>query len=184
MYSTVVSRQQEDVEKSTKKSAIFSSSITRDIRADDFNNDYNGERAFFHKYHGGKVRHIKSYIPVHMNEEKPDNAVIVAGGNDICTWKSTTLEVANDIIEAGVICKREGALKVFISSILPRTDLYYLRRRNEINKLLVNLCDVNGFNFINNDNINIREHIFDDGVHLNKAGSKLLRDNLLAHLNA
>ena len=82
-YSEVGSGEQKDAEKAAEKTSIFSTSITRDIDQRDFNRKYKGSHAFFHKFHGGKARHMKGYVHVHMDEDKPDNVVILAGGNDL-----------------------------------------------------------------------------------------------------
>ena len=184
LYSKVVSQQEADIVKSLKKVCIFSSSITKDIHVDRFNDKFSGERVHFRKFHGGKVRHFDSYIPPHMKEISPDTAVIMAGGNDLSERKSTVQEVLNNIIEAGVTCKKGGASKVYICSILPRCDMEYMRMRKELNKLLEGLCEVYCFDFIDCDAINLKEHICDDGVHLNHPGANKLQDILLEHLNA
>ena len=165
-----------------KKPSIFSTSITKDIKVREFNTSYNGQSAYFHKFHGGKVRHIKSYIPVHMDEEKPDDVVIVGGGNDL-SGNTPILEIANEIMDAGVICRMKGASRVFVAGVLPRRDFYYQLKRHELNQLLKNLCIVNNFIFIANNNVVLDEHVSYDGVHLNYCGTKVLQENLLDHLH-
>lgn len=183
LYSTVVSSGQQDSIKASEKTSIFSSSITRDIKQREFNKLYKGQNAFIHKFHGGKIHHIKNYVPIHMDEDKSDNVVVLAGGNDL-SGKATIPKIANDIIEAGLASKLKGASKVYIGSVLPRSDFHHQIKRHELNNLLKNLCVVNNFIYLNNDNINLREHLHYDGVHLNSTGSALLQKNLLSHLNA
>ena len=94
------------------------------------------------------------------------------------------LNIANDIIEVGVICKRYNVSNIFISSILPRQLAYLQGRRKELNDILRNLCTLHNFTFIDNDNIILRKHILNDGVHLNHNGSTLLARNFWDNLNA
>ena len=129
------------------------------------------------------MRHIKAYIPVHMEEEKSDNVVIIGGGNDL-SGKGSVQKIANEIIDAGVMCKMKGATSVMLGSVLPRRDFDYQLRRHELNKLLRDLCVANSFTYVDNSNIVLDEHVAYDDVHLNHSGTKLLHDNLLYYLNA
>ena len=115
----------------------------------------------------------------------PDSVVIIAGGNDLDGGKTTPSEIANLVIEAGIVAKLKGASKVFISSVLPRSSFWFQVGRHELNHLLKCQCAANNFIFIDHPNINLREHLNEyDGVHLNKEGSNLLQSNLLDFLNA
>ena len=95
---------------------------------------------------------------------------------------TSPIVLASSIIAAGKICAESGA-KVGISSILPRADFYQQLNRHEINTLLRGMCASNNFEFIDNSNIVLSKHILPDGVHLNRAGTKLFSENLLVYLN-
>lgn len=129
------------------------------------------------------MRHIKEYVASHMEEEMPDHVVIIGGGNDL-SGNASISEIAAHIIDAGITCRIKGALKVSISSVLPRRDSHYQGRRHQLNGLLRNLCMVNNFEYIDNSNIIVKQHVAYDEVHLNRDGTKLLQDNLLDCLNA
>ena len=177
--------------KSEKRTLIFSSSITRDINTNGFNKKLKYNKATFHKFNGKKIQHIKRYIPVHLDEEKNgvDSVIIVAGGNDITVGKPnlnsrSVSQIANDIIEAGLLCRNEHGVKhIYISSVLPRCFAYYQMQRKVLNNILKDHCELNGFTFIANDNIILKYHIGHDGVHLNKSGASLLCRNLHYYLN-
>jgi lysophospholipase L1-like esterase len=128
------------------------------------------------------MKHIKKYVPIHLAEEMPDTVVIVGGGNDLSPRKST-LEVANEIIDCGIISKMHGARKVIISSVMPRSNFYYQLDRHQLNVLLKKLCDANNFYFLENSDISLSKHIANDGVHLNFDGTKVLANNILDCLN-
>ena len=170
-----------------KKTIVFSTSMTKGIRLNDFNDSYNEGTSQFYKFHGGKVRHIKKYVPIHLEEERPDSVIILAGGNDLPTSKKNPTpvsEIADHIIDMGLMCTRYHVSNIFISSVLPRSAAYMQARRNQLNKILRELCKAHGFTFIENENIVLKEHIWKDGVHLNNQGSDLLARNFLFHLNA
>ena len=129
------------------------------------------------------MRHIKEYVTSHMDEEMPDHVVIIGGGNDL-SGKASISEIAANIIDAGITCRLKGASKVTISSILPRRDSHFQVRRHQLSVLLRDLCVVNNFEYIDNNNIVVKQHVSDDEVHLNYYGTKVLQDNLLDCLNA
>ena len=177
-----------------KKTMIFSTSITRDIKPNEFNERYKGGRtAKFIRFHGGKARHITTYLPVHLREQHPDTVVLAEGGNDLPTEKcdpAAVAEVAGHILEAARVCKNHNVSNVYVSSVLPRSSPYFQINRRKLNSILKKECEENGFIFIDNDTIVndrtkeiiLREHVCWDGVHLNRAGSDILRDNFLYYL--
>ena len=126
---------------------------------------------------------VKTYGRAHLPGEKPDVVLIQAGGNDLPT-KSTVLQIANDIIEAGIVCKEMGASKVLISSVLPRRDFHLQLKRHELNNVLKSLCEFNNFTFIPNKKMVLSQHISDDDVHLSELGTELLQETFTCYLNA
>ena len=170
-----------------EKTFVVSSSITKGINPYGFNKGYSKGEAMFQRFHGGKVRHIKNYLPTHLDDEHPDNVIIVAGGNDISSLLNGKLSsvdtVVDDIIECGNICKNHGVKRVYVSSILPRQSFFYQIQRKKVNDVLRRRCRACGFIFIENDNIIMKDHVTSDGVHLNVSGSRLLCRNILQCLN-
>lgn len=170
-----------------KKNVVFSTSLTRDIDVNDFNRcSKEGIKTHFIRFRGKKICHIKNYLQTHLTEEKPDSTIILAGGNDLPVNQvehSPVAKIAEDVIEAGRICKQNGANSVAISSIPPRESFHFQIYRKELNDLLRVLCERNGFEFIDNKNIILKDHVLRDGVHLNMSGTELLRQNFLSHVN-
>ena len=166
----------------SKRVNIFSTSMTRSMDLQKLNDGYVGDRVNIHRFHGKKAHHFKHYIPIHMAEDKPDICVVLAGGNDL-PGKTTVLDIANSIIEAGITCKNHGASQVMISSVLPRSDFFCQLKRHDLNTLLKELCIIHNFIFVNNYNMSINDLCY-DGVHLSKAGSDKLQSNFLFYLNA
>ena len=126
--------------------------------------------------------HMKNYVKGHMKEEQPDTIVFHGGGNDLPTSKNNPLPVltiANDIMEAGLVCRKHGARNIFISGVIERKQQYTKKRCVELNELLVSLCSLHGFTYIENYNILLNEHLDNDGVHLNEEGTIVFANNLL-----
>ena len=110
-----------------------------------------------------------------------------AGGNDLHTLTLSenpisSIALAQEIIGAGKMCSKHSG-KVIISSILPRADFHLNIKRWEVNVFLQGLCVKNNFTFLDHSNINVREHLLKDGVHLNEAGTKLFASNMVNCLN-
>lgn len=170
-----------------KKAIVFSTSLTRDIDEKTFNRSCKeGNKTHFIRFNGKKMCHIKNYIPTHLNEEHPDTAIILGGGNDLPTSKvehSPVARIAGDIIEAGRLCRQNGVTKIAISSIPPRMFFHFQLYRKELNDLLRVQCASNGFDFIDNKNIILKDHLLRDGIHLNAYGTEVLRGNFLNFLN-
>ena len=174
-------------EKREKKTLVFSSSIAKDINFREFNDELNVGSADFHIFKGKKAKDISRYMIPHIEDENPTDVVFVAGGNDlpnkVLSQKSIS-EVAECIIRGGLECKNHGVSNVYVSSILPRADSYFQINRMKLNQVLRSECAKHNFVFIENDDIILRHHVCSDEVHLTKAGSRLLKQNILAMLNA
>lgn len=101
---------------------IFSTSITKGIRAWEFNDNLEGNRtASFRRFHGAKAHHVKEYLQVHLKETSPKTTIIQTGGNDLHTSKYNPVpvsDIANEIMESGEICRRHGVKTIYISSVL------------------------------------------------------------------
>ena len=82
----------------------------------------------------------------------------------------------------GIDCMKQGAEKVFISSITfcERVDP---DRINRVNEMLRNECSKNGFTFIANNDIN-KAHLWKDGLHLNEFGQTTLAQNFIDNVNS
>ena len=52
----------------------------------------------------------------------------------------------------------------------------------EVNKLIKNMCNIEGYCYVNNDNIT-RANLFKDGLHLLDTGKQILADNFVSNVN-
>ena len=165
--------------------------MTKGINVEEFNRQYTAGSAKFHRFHGGKARHIRNQVETHLYEERPDAAIILVGGNDLPTNKNNPIpvwDIASQITDCAMMCKKYGVLDICISSVLPRRGPHILQqRRKELNDLLCSMCRLHEFTFIDNDSgegrFEIDKHIALDGVHLNIKGSELLAKKFADVLN-
>ena len=140
-------------------------------------------RVTLNKFNGKLAKHFKTYVTAHMPEQTPDDVLIQAGGNDLVTKQSAS-DIANSVIEAGIVCKNLGASRVFVSSVLPRSDFHLQLKRHDVNQLLECLCEIHNFVFIPNSFMKLSKHINKDGVHLTETGTILLQNTFTKFLNS
>ena len=133
---------------STDKTIIFSSSITKGVNPNGFNKMYQKGTAKFERFHGRTAHDIKSYIPIHLQRDQYDTAIIAAGGNDLSNNSVNIDSIAEDIIEAGLRCREHMVDRIFICSVLPRRNTRYQLRRETLNLILKELCTMFGFIYI------------------------------------
>ena len=124
-------------------------------------------------------------MPVNL-EARPETVVVVASGNGVPTGPNCPIQlqtIVDNVMDSAKLWKDYGVKSVLVSSFLPRRSLHYQSRRLELNKLLKDQCKANGFVFMAHSNIAMKNHLAEDGVHLNADGSSILCKNMLYHLN-
>ena len=174
-YSEAVSN-----EKKSQKTVVLSTSITRDISEQRFNECFSDGTAEFVRIRGGKAKKIKDDAKKNIHHGYFDSAIVHIGGNDLqdLYYPESFQKLAKEVIETGLICREKGAGTVFIAGITVRKWDYTWERCRLLNRLLRDLCQQNQFVFIDNSNINYVDHL-SDGVHLNDVGTKILANNYL-----
>ena len=78
-------------------------------------------------------------------------------------------------------CKRCGIQKVLISVLLT-TNRLAQDLIEEVNKSIKKMYNIEGYCYINNDNIT-RANLFKDGLHLSDTGKQILADNFVSNVN-
>ena len=165
------------------KLLIASSSITKGINAQRFNECFGSGTARIQKWPGGRARHMKNYIGTHLEEEHPDIVIVQAGGNDLAERdRASITSIANDLMEIGIKARNSGAENVFIGSVPIRREQFNTEDLYELNHAIWTLCCQHGFVFVDNSKIGL-SHLY-DGVHLNNAGTTILASNYLEALRA
>ena len=157
--------------------------MCRSIRVRTFNSklDANVDNVLISKYPAAHANQIRHYMKYTLENDHPDNVIIVAGSNDVA------YDTAKGVADAGVIAERilqiaadakaAGVQEVFISSIMKRRGKQYMNIINDINIILQLKCLDKGYHFVDNSNISLYD--LSDGLHLNPYGNIKFMGNLL-----
>ena len=101
---------------------------------------------------------------------------------DVNNKNSTPEKIGNEIADLAIICCDYGVNDVFISVIICRRDKFLNGKVKRVNFLLKQICEENGYFFIDNSNIEIRD-LWKDGIHLLESGKTKLAENFIYFLN-
>ena len=118
-----------------------------------------------------------------LNEKsiKTDIAVLHMGTNNILNTEGDKDLIAESVIDIDKECVPLGVKDVFVSSVMVNT-----RRSSAfisvVNNILQDKCATHQFHFIDSSKIK-KEHLWKDGLHLNRSGKYLLMNNVLRNLN-
>ena len=164
-----------------KKVFIVGDSHVKRIKRLDFDKELRSGKVFFRSFSGANGKQLNHYIIPTLVDDKPDVVLLHVGTNDILSNANDT-ELANNIINIGLNCKNHGVSKVFISSILVKKNPKLNPVIRRVKDKLRELCEINGFIFINNDIITT-DHLWRDGIHLQNIGTNIFSRNFYQVLN-
>ena len=112
---------------------------------------------------------------------KTDIVVLYMGANDIFDTKTDKDLIVESVIDIPKECVLFGVKDLFVSSVTVNT-----RRSSAfisaVNNILQDKCATHQFHFVDNSNIK-KEHLWKDGLHLNRSGKDLLMNIFLQSLN-
>jgi len=114
----------------------------------------------------------KDYIKPTLNK-KPELLILHCGTIDI--RKSNPDDLAENILELALECSK--STNVIVSSLVQRNDGLNDKIK-ETNQTLQKLCNDRNIGYIDNNNIDPQRHLNKSKLHLNRTGSRLLRENL------
>ena len=81
-----------------------------------------------------------------------------------------------------ILCRDYGVNDVFISAMICRRGKSLNRKVKRVNFFLKQICGKNGYFFIDNSNIEIRD-LWKDGIHLLESGKTKLAEHFIYFLN-
>ena len=175
-----------------KKVCVIGDSHISRIKKKLFKNSLVNGNSYFNVFTGVTTQRLSHHAIPTMHEDHPDVVVIHIGSNDVTkqefdgideeTINQKTRTLTDNIINIGKNFIRNGATEVLISSILPKKNIKLTRVIRRVNDLLKESCIMNNFGYICHDNI-LRNHIFEDGIHLTDLGTIIFAGNLVDHLN-
>ena len=141
------------------------------------NINLNQEQVIFRRYPGQTAADIAHNCTKPLNDEKPDQVIIMAGTNGIPNT-CNEYEIVEDIIKIAHEAKKVNAEKICVCSVLVRHGHQFKNLVSRINILLEARCNENGYTFVNNSDIT-EQHICGDGIHPNRYGQVILKMNIL-----
>ena len=148
------------------------------------NIDTQEESVIFKRFPGGTAEEMRHYATKPLNDERPNQVIIISGTNDIqrdVRPGSTVNEnqVVEDLMAIARTAREVGAEKVFVSSVMVRHGPHYRNPVIRVNNLLQRRCSEEGFYYLDQSDI-LSSHISMDGVHLNFHGQTILKMNILS----
>ena len=132
----------------------------------DINRSLNNGSERFKYFPGSTSKDLLHYVDTTLQDNLFEVAVIHIGTNDIVNNKKNlnTDHMLENIKNIARKCKRYGIQKILISGLLTTNRLAeYLIE--EVNGLIKNMCNIEEYCYVNNDNIT-RANLFKDGLHL------------------
>ena len=131
---------------------------------------------------GATLKHLKYYIVPSLIDETNDRIILHGGCNDVNNKNSTPDKTANEIADMAILCRDYGVNDIFISAMICRRGKFLNGKVKRVNFLLKHICEENGYFFIDNSNIEIRD-LWKDGIHLLESGKTKLAENFTYFLN-
>lgn len=129
---------------------------------------------------GAKTNCMQHYLKPTL-EQKPDMLILHCGTNDLKSKEPE--EITDNIIKLATSVSNESENTiVVVSGIVPRGDNLNTKVV-EVNEILKRKCDECNIGYIDNSNIDPREHLNKSRLHLNINGTNELEKNLQNMIN-
>ena len=169
--------------KNTKRSpliALIGDSTLKNLSGYQLGRNCEGAKIMVRSQRGGKVKNIKNLMIDLIEDVKPDAICFHVGTNDINSRKST-LEIRKEIEYLIKLTQRQGILPV-LSLITKRTDKYG-GKVDELNQVIVDLCNRHGVGYIEHANIQAC-HLNESGLHIDVKHTHLFSANFANYFNS
>ena len=175
-YSNIVKQKPKNV-------VIFTDSMLKSLRMNEFNKYLNGGIAHLKSFPGSKAKQMDHHVIPTLEEHQYDAAVIHVGINDLLKSRTNinVSEITMDIINITLRCRSHNIATIFISSIVYSTKVSHTIIQ-KLNELLLNECTKYDFHLVDNGAVS-KENLWKDGVHLVESGKVIIANNLLNCIN-
>ena len=178
---TVQSSHSNIVSRKKKKIIIFSDSILKNLRMEEFNSFVKEGEVYLKAFPGAKANQLNyQTIPV-IQGNNYDAAAIHVGINDLLSSNKSVNDICRDIISIGLRCRSNNISKVFISSIAYSSKINTVLMQR-LNRALYDECRRNGFTFVDNGAVTEND-LWVDGIHLQESGKRIIANNLINSFN-
>ena len=108
-------------------------------------------------FSGATLKHLKHYIVPSIIDETLDRIILLGWYNDAKNKNSTSVKIANEIADIAMPCRDYGVNDIFISAIICRKGKFLSGKVKRVNNFLKLLSEENGYFFIDNSSIEIRD---------------------------
>ena len=164
----------ESFERSKNKNivAIVGDSMLKNVQGFKLSNNEN--RVVVKSFSGAKTTCMLDYIKPSITR-KPNMIIIHCGTNDLKDNQHQILENVNELVN--VVARSSSDTQIVISGVISRNDNLNTKI-NAINDELKRLCNERNLRFIDNCNINRKEHLNKSRIHLNRKGTEIFTENL------
>ena len=148
-----------------KEKVKAGTSMVKDIRMKKVNSQLRNSFAKLRSFPGATLKHLNYYIVPSLIGETPDRIIFHGRCNDGKNKNSTPEKIANEIADMAILCRDYGVTDIFISAMICRRGKFLDGKVKCVNFLMKLICEENGYFFIDNSNIEIRD-LWKDGTHL------------------
>ena len=162
---------------------IFTDSIPKDIRLNEFNKSIKNRKAKMLNFPGAPSRQLLHYMDIHLEGIQVDTVVIHIGKNDLLNYSNQSRidSLMNNIICMFQKCCNYGVKNIFLTRIVFTTRVS-LDILIQVHNMISNFCNTSGLYYI--DNIYIRaDGLYKDGLHLLIKGEIVSGNNFIVNLN-
>ena len=108
-------------------------------------------------FSGATLKHLKHYIVPSIIDETLDRIILLGWYNDAKNKNSTSVKIANEIADIAMPCRDYGVNDIFISAIICRKGKFLSGKVKRVNNFLKLISEENGYFFIDNSSIEIRD---------------------------
>ena len=165
-----------DAVRNGNETFIVGASMVKGIRMKEVNSKLRNSFAKLRFFLGAILKHLKYYIVFSLIDEIPDRIILHGGRNDANNKNSTPEKIANEIAHMAMLCRDYVVNDIFISAMICRRVKFLNKKVKRVNFLLKHICEENGYFFIDNSNIEIRD-LWKDGIHLLESCKTKLAEN-------
>ena len=162
---------------------IFTDSIPKGIRMNDFNKSIKSRKAKMLNFPGALSRQLLHFMDIHLEGIQVATVVIHIGVNDLLNYSNQSRidSFMNNIICMVEKCRNYGAKNIFLSGIVFTTRVS-LDILIQVHNMISSFCNSNGLYYIDNRNIRA-DCLYKDGLHLIDKGKIVLANNFIINLN-
>ena len=148
--------------------------MVKGIRMKEVNSQLQNSFSKHRSFPGATLKHLRYYIVVSLIDKTPNRVILHGGCNDVNNKNSTPEKIANEIADMAILCRDYGVNDVFISVMICRRGKFL----NGKVKRMKQICEENGYFFIDNSNIEIKD-LWKDGIYLLESGKTKLAENFI-----